>query len=343
MQQPNFELADVAILAPALVAGAIVMAFFASHYSMERKHRRDFLRWCENNRPRPPAESLADPPTLGEHRWTHPSGLYGVGTAVRGVGGAAHSVGSFICRHARGYALAILFVGLALVVRSLLEPMLQGRLSYVFFSAAVLLTAMLGGIWETLLALILGFLAAEWFIVEPHNSFMISGTHGWLGALLYFIIGLGIVWFKRSEEAAGLQALASDIAYLDQLKDLDRERALRVMLAHIVETGRDAVFSLTSEGRVMTWNTATEKLFGFSGQEAIGQPIARIVPPEQLPKAEEILRTLQRGEPVQPWPSTLNRKDGSSVEVSLTASAAHDAAGNLIGVSVVACPRSSAS
>ncbi len=335
MQQSSFELAGGSMLAPALVAGAVVVSFFLCHYSTERKHRREFLRWCET-RPQPLTESLAASPTRGSREWTHPSGLYGAGTAVHGVGAGADSVGSFLYNYARRYALAILFVVLALGLRLWLEPVLQGRLPYVLFSAAVLCTAVFAGIWETLLALILGFLAAEWFIVEPRSSFMIAGMDGWLGAVLYFIIGLGIVWFKRSEKAAQSQALASDIAYLDQLKDLERERALRAMLMHIVETCQDAVFSLTREARIMTWNAATERLFGFSGQEAIGQPLAFILPPKELPEAERILGTLQRGEPAQQWRTTLNRKDGTRVAASLSAASVRDADGKVVGVSVVA-------
>src|ERR1035441_1534106 len=145
MQQASLALSGTSIVPPVLLAGAVVLSFFLCHYTTERKNRREFLRWCDNNRPRPLAEALADPPSLGGHRWSHPSGLCGVGTAARGPGGAADSVGTFIRRHARGYFLAILFVGLVLVGRLLLEPVLQGRLSYICFSAAVLFTAMYAG------------------------------------------------------------------------------------------------------------------------------------------------------------------------------------------------------
>jgi PAS domain S-box-containing protein len=342
MQQPGFEVSTASMLAPVLVAGAIVAAFCACHYTTERKHRRDFLRWWAANQPQPPGQVLADPPTSGGHRWTHGSGLYGIGTAALGVRGGADSLGSFLYRQARGYALTILFVSLALVVRSLLDPVLRDRLPYIFFSSAVLFTGIFAGIWETLLALILGFLGAEWFIIEPRSSFMISGTHGWLGAVLYFIIGLGIVWFKRSETAAERQALASDIAHLDRLKELDRERALRAMLTHIVETRAEPTFALTTEDRIMTWNGAAEKLLGYSGKEAADRPLAFIVPPDEQPQAEQILGIVQRGEVARPWQAALQRKDGSRVEVSLAASLARDANGKVVGVSVVAHPRSAA-
>jgi PAS domain S-box-containing protein len=225
-----------------------------------------------------------------------------------------------------------------LLARLLLEPALQGRLPYVFFTGAVLFTAVYTGIWATLLALILGFLAAEWFIVEPRSSFMISGTHGWLGALLYFIIGLGIVWFKRSENAAQTQTLASDIAHIDRLKELDRERALRATMTNIVETSPDAIFTLTTESRIMSWNAAAEKLLGYTRHEAVGQPLDSILPAQERTQAEQILGTLQRGRPTQQWRTTLSRKDGTHLQATLNGGSARDADGKVVGVSVVARP-----
>jgi PAS domain S-box-containing protein len=336
MQPATIDLSSTTLLAPALVTGAIIMAFFACHYTTERKSRRDFLRWCQGNRPGPETDTTRNA-SLSENRaWTHPSGLYGVGTAARGLAGAADSVGSFAYQRGRGYLLTILLVGLALAARLLLDPLLGDRLPYMFFSAAVLFAAVYAGLWETLLALILGFMLAEWFIVEPRDSFMLSSSHGWLAAILYFVIGLGIVWFKRSGTAAEQQALASDIAYLDRLKELDHERILSAMLSHIVETSPDAVFSLTTEGRIMTWNAATERLLGYSAKEAAGQELAFVLPPDQRARAEQALDSVRRGAAAQQWQTVLHAKTGSPVEASLTASAARDAAGTVIGISLVA-------
>ncbi len=338
MQPSSFELAGVSILTPALLAGAIVTAFFACHYRVERRNRQEFLRWWDNSRPKPLTDPLADPPTPGNHRWTHPSGLYGAGTAAHGSQEASVSAGSFLRKHARGYALAILTLGLALLLRLWLEPVLQGRSPYGFFCAAVLFTAMFAGIWETLLVLILGFLAAEWFIIEPLHSLMIDGTRGWLGAVVYFILGLGIVWFKRSEAAAEQQALASDIASIDRLKELEQERALLAVLAQIVKTLPEAVLSLTNEGCILTWNAAAENRFGFSEQVATGQPLALVLPPEGRAEAERMLQTVRQSALAQQWQTTLNHKDGSRVPVSLTAAPARDAAGKVVGFSLVVLP-----
>jgi PAS domain S-box-containing protein len=112
------------------------------------------------------------------------------------------------------------------------------------------------------------------------------------------------------------------------------------MLSHIVETSPEAVLSLNTEGRIMTWNAATEKLLGYSGKEAAGQELAFLLPPDQKPKAEQALDSVRRSAVPQQWQTVLHAKNGSRVEALLTASAVRDEAGTTIGVSLVARSRS---
>jgi PAS domain S-box-containing protein len=236
---------------------------------------------------------------------------------------------------------------MALLVRLLLEPVLHGRLRYSFFYVAIVLTALDAGVWEAVVAVILGWLAAGWFFAEPRWPLAVTSTEAWLRDGLYFFVGLAIVWFMKSEQAARERGLTSAIEARRWREELEAEKArhqeakaTQALLANVVTNARDAIICLTPEGRITTWNAAAEKLFGFSGQEAIGQPLVLIVPPEERSKAEQILGSLQHGEAAQPWQTDLNRKDGSRVEVPLVAAPARDAEGKVIGISIVAHPRS---
>jgi PAS domain S-box-containing protein len=97
--------------------------------------------------------------------------------------------------------------------------------------------------------------------------------------------------------------------------------------------------SVTNEGRIMTWNTAAEKLLGYSAQETADQSLTLLLPAEERSKTDEATARVLRGEPAQPWQTKLKRKDGSLVEVSLAASCARDAEGRIIGAALVARPK----
>ena len=91
-----------------------------------------------------------------------------------------------------------------LVIRWLLEPVLEGGMPFSFFLAAVLFTALTQGIWETLLALVLGFLLGTWYFAQP-QSFSFFDHHDWWAAAIYLVIGAGIIWLLKSERTAWLR------------------------------------------------------------------------------------------------------------------------------------------
>jgi PAS domain S-box-containing protein len=90
------------------------------------------------------------------------------------------------------------------------------------------------------------------------------------------------------------------------------------------------------DGIVTSWNKAAERIFGYSAPEAIGQPITLVIPKERQSEEIEILTRIRRGERIDHFETVRQRKDGSSIMVSLTVSPIKDAHGNIVGASKVA-------
>jgi PAS domain S-box-containing protein len=118
----------------------------------------------------------------------------------------------------------------------------------------------------------------------------------------------------------------------------ERKQAERTtsLLAAIVDSSDDAIISKKLDGTITSWNQSAERLFGYKAEGAVGQHITLIVPWERRSEEEEILRRLARGERVDHFETERKRKDGLTVEVSLTISPIRDAAGRVIGASKVA-------
>ena len=108
------------------------------------------------------------------------------------------------------------------------------------------------------------------------------------------------------------------------------------LLAAIVDSSDDAIVSKKLDGTITSWNNSAERLFGYKPEEAIGQHITLIVPRERRSEEEDILRRLSRGERIHHFETVRERKDGTTLEVSLTISPIRDAAGKVIGASKVA-------
>jgi diguanylate cyclase (GGDEF)-like protein/PAS domain S-box-containing protein len=105
-------------------------------------------------------------------------------------------------------------------------------------------------------------------------------------------------------------------------------------LAAIVESSEDAIFSTDMQGLITSWNSAAQRLCGYSAVEALGQPVTFLVPPGRQEDMTQILETLGRGERVR-YETTRMRKDGTLVDVWLTASPVKDGAGKIVGFSTI--------
>jgi PAS domain S-box-containing protein len=130
-----------------------------------------------------------------------------------------------------------------------------------------------------------------------------------------------------------------NVLLLLTLQDVtERKRADRANshLAAIVGSSDDAIISKQLDGTITSWNDSAQRLFGYSAEEAIGQHITLIVPWERRSEEEEILRRLARGERVDHFETVRRRKDGNTLDVSLTISPIRDADGKVIGASKVA-------
>ncbi len=118
----------------------------------------------------------------------------------------------------------------------------------------------------------------------------------------------------------------------------ERQQAERTtsLLAAIVGSSDDAIVSKNLDGTITSWNKSAERLFGYTAEEAVGRHITLIVPWDRRSEEDEILRRLARGERVDHFETVRRRKDGSTLEVSLTISPVRDGTGKVVGASKVA-------
>jgi PAS domain S-box-containing protein len=107
-------------------------------------------------------------------------------------------------------------------------------------------------------------------------------------------------------------------------------------LAAIVTSSSDAIVSKTLDGTITSWNSAAERLFGYTAEEMLDHSILRLIPPERHREEEDILARIAAGEIVQGFETTRTRKGGQPVEVSVTVSPVFDGDGNIRGASKIA-------
>jgi two-component system, cell cycle sensor histidine kinase and response regulator CckA len=110
----------------------------------------------------------------------------------------------------------------------------------------------------------------------------------------------------------------------------------KARLAAIVESSDDAIVSKDLNGMITSWNHGAERLFGYTAEEAIAQPVTMLIPPERLDEEPRILERIRRGERIEHYETVRRHKDGSLLNISLSVSPIVDASGQIVGASKIA-------
>jgi PAS domain S-box-containing protein len=120
---------------------------------------------------------------------------------------------------------------------------------------------------------------------------------------------------------------------LDALRESEEQSR---ELVSIVESSDDAIVSKDLNGIIKSWNKGAERIFGYTAEEAIGQPITIVIPQDRFDEERMILTRIRRGVPIDHFETVRQRKDGSLIVISLTVSPVKNIAGNIVGASKIA-------
>jgi PAS domain S-box-containing protein len=113
------------------------------------------------------------------------------------------------------------------------------------------------------------------------------------------------------------------------------ERAAQLLRA-IVDSSDDAIISKDLNSIITSWNKGAERLFGYTEDEAVGQPITILIPHDRLDEEPQILARIKSGERVDHFETIRRRKDGRLLEISVTISPVKDHTGTVVGASKIA-------
>jgi PAS domain S-box-containing protein len=126
---------------------------------------------------------------------------------------------------------------------------------------------------------------------------------------------------------------------VNMLVDITEKKEVERHAAHlsaIVASSDDAILSKGLDGIIQSWNKGAERIFGYSEEEAVGQPVLMLIPEDRHNEEPTIIERIRRGERVDHFETLRRRKDGTLIDISLTISPVKDRDGVVIGASKIA-------
>ncbi|MEI9894706.1 MAG: PAS domain S-box protein [Chthoniobacter sp.] len=115
-----------------------------------------------------------------------------------------------------------------------------------------------------------------------------------------------------------------------------RERLMEwEKMAMIVAASADAIVSCDMLGRVVNWNQAAERIFGYIAEQMLGQTMMLVTPEDRREEAETIQQRARRGERIDHFETVRLARSGELIDVAMSIFPLQDASGVVTGTSSV--------
>jgi len=124
----------------------------------------------------------------------------------------------------------------------------------------------------------------------------------------------------------------SDISELKRVELALEQANRRARLAVVVHDAFDAITMTDLEGRILAWNPAAERLYGWTEEQALKMTLRERIPATEVKLAMSRLKQLSQGQVLALYPTQRLTNTGKVVDVSLLATALIDATGKVYAV-----------
>ena len=221
-------------------------------------------------------------------------------------GRLAHLVSSGELQGIKSYMLATGAVLVAFAVRYALGDVLHHDALFALFTPSILLAAMFGGLGPALAATGLSLVGAYWL-----GDLELTAAGSLIELGIFAFAGLSIAWLGELLHRVYRSAVSTD----DTLQQRDAH------LRSIMDTVLDAAVVIGTDGKIISFNLAAERQFGYTASEAIGRNVSMLMPTPYRDEHDLYLsRYLQTGEKKiigKDRVVVARRKDGSTFPIQL--------------------------
>jgi len=144
--------------------------------------------------------------------------------------------------------------------------------------------------------------------------------------------GMRLIRYVPERDQAG--EVVGFFVLIEDVTERKRDEEARAWLAAIVEHANDAIIGRSLDGRILSWNAAAVRLFGYAAGEVVGQPVTLIMSPDHCDDVDGHSDVLRQGGEIAPAEVLRRAKDGRMISVLRSISPIKDNAGQVIGAAI---------
>jgi PAS domain S-box-containing protein len=116
---------------------------------------------------------------------------------------------------------------------------------------------------------------------------------------------------------------------------LDALRRSEERLNAVIDSSPLAIMEVDLQARVVRWNPAAERIFGWTPEEILGRGEVPMVPDSKRDEHERMLANLRAGRAYSDYETILRRKDGTLIDVAIAGAPVRDASGRVVSHMVI--------
>ncbi|MBD2082883.1 PAS domain S-box protein [Leptolyngbya sp. FACHB-17] len=210
----------------------------------------------------------------------------------------------------RQYSIALLSVGVALLLKLVLNSLIGARTPFLLFFGAVILSALRGGVRAGILATLLSGLVVDFFFLDPIVALALTPTN--LIQVAFFILEGTLISF-----VIGRMQRAQRQTHAVTLQLAERETQYR----QLVDLSPDTIF-IQQQGKIVFINRAGVKLLGATETaQLLSRSVLEIIAPAYRTAVQErIHQLLELQQPVALVEEQFLQLDGTPIDVEVVAS-----------------------
>ena len=145
------------------------------------------------------------------------------------------------------------------------------------------------------------------------------------------------IFHKEKDKYFHLSALPLQgdqfVMILQDVTDEKKVQLAKQHLAAIVESSQDAVYSVSLDAKIQTWNKGAERFYGYEANEIIGKDVSVLSAKLSHDKHQELINKVKEGTTITSIEFEQVRKNGEKFPVYLTKSPILNENGKIIAIS----------